>query len=92
MMSETLDTWLDLATRLEAGDEVIITDTLPQGAAASIPARTIARVIENSLNEMQPTLILQARGDDGEICVFGPSHVVTEASEWHEVAIVQRVR
>lgn len=83
------DTWLDLATHLQPGASVIFNRPMPYGAHGEIPAGTIMRVKENSLNEMQAALVLQGAGEEDEVVVPGPGR--PDSPEWQEPAIVSEV-
>ena len=66
-------TWDELSALAEPGMIVKITQALPAcGGQVEIPAGTSAKIVENSLNEMEPTLIMRGLGDGSEFYIFGP--------------------
>lgn len=67
-----MTTWLDLAARAQTGQQVRFVRSMGQGALAEIPEGTVARIVDNSLNEMGCAIIVKVDEDDGEIFIPGP--------------------
>ena len=83
--------WLDISRHAEPNTKAVLVHDLPAcGAQPLIPAGTRVAVVENSLNEMQPAIVLQAEGDDGEIWVPGPDH--GDVDHWDQEAPIVLLR
>jgi hypothetical protein len=90
--------WLELSRDLKKGDRVAFArpwDVFPETV---VPAGAIATVVENSLNEMEPTLFLlpddpaireALRRWSGEVYLYGPDH--PDSPEWGKEAPVRPV-
>jgi hypothetical protein len=90
--------WLELSRDLKKGDRVAFARSWDVFPETVVPAGAIATVVENSLNEMEPTLFLlpddpaireALRRWSGEVYLYGPDH--PDSPEWGKEAPVRPV-
>jgi hypothetical protein len=83
--TEATDTWRLLAQHLSAQDDVIACEDF-QAQNVTIKRGDILTVVENSLNEMQPGLILRCR--KGTVTLNGPPSESLNDPRWDAPAPV----
>jgi hypothetical protein len=92
-----MTTWLELSRDLKKGDRVVFATDWDIFPETIVVAGTTATVVENSLNEMEPTLIVLPDDEvirralrywDGEVYVYGPE---PRSRAWDDEAPVRAV-
>jgi hypothetical protein len=92
-----MSTWLELARDLKAGDRVRFDCDWDRYPDVYVHAGNLGTVVENSLNEMEPTLFIrpdnvtiqkQVKDWDGVVHVYGPWH---DDESWNDVAPVSKI-